>query len=184
MAKNTSETVAPATKEIVLLNSEAVTVDMKTATKTASLIKKVSIKSVFGDIKKSVERIPGDETNPVKTPIMRMVGTVIGFKTGTSDYGDWIGFKGDFVAVNLQDGKAFRGGQAFLPEVASNLVQAAIMDTDDDISITVAFDIFVQRADNPTGFEYTAKPLMPVAESDPMMLLLASVETHLALPEA
>jgi hypothetical protein len=135
-----------------------------------SLLKKITAKTVLGDVKKIAF---GDDKQLEKGfPAMRVLGVVRNVQTGTSDYGDWVKFKGSFKATNLLTGEEFNSSALMLPEVASDLLDTAIQSVGDDFeSIECAFDIGLKGADTSIGYEYTVTPLVEMSTSDPIVAL-------------
>jgi hypothetical protein len=135
----------------------------------ATLKKKVSVKLVCGDMKKNVKEwgLKSGESKDV----MQVLGTVNGLQTGTSDYGDWVAFKGSFKATNLATNEQFRSGKCLLPEVASDLVVAGFNVEGVD-SLNMAFIVGVQAdEESATGYTYYATPLLEEDASDPLAAL-------------
>lgn len=138
---------------------------------SATLKKKLSTKTVFGRITPEFLTELGKDGS---ADIIRVVGQATGVKTGQSDLGPWVGFKGNFLAINLRTNEAFRSGRLFLPDVASELVEAALV-TADAIAVNLAFDISIRRDESTSvGYIYEAAPLIPVQESDPLKLLISA----------
>lgn len=147
----------------------------------STMIKKLSVKAVCGDVKKFVRDNLSDETPSVAC--MRVVGIAHGMQTGSTDNGDWTAFKGGFEATNLISGETFAAGKLFLPEVAEDLVLTALSG-DDVESVNLAFDIGVKiNESSVTGYEYFATPLIKPSENDPLAQLKASLDLP-ALPSA
>ena len=137
-----------------------------TATKKAQpkLLSKMSYKTVCGKLNR--RDIPeGGELH-----VMRVIGQANGFGTGNSDYGVYTFFKGNFQSTNVATGEVFRSGKLFLPQVVEALIVGAFSDTVK--SVDFAFDIFmVDAPDNNIGYEYSARSLTDVAESDPVAIM-------------
>jgi len=132
------------------------------------LLKKISAKTVLG----------GKIEKPEKAAhLFRVVGVVTGLAVGTSNFGEWVAFKGEFRVVR-HDGAEFYGVKLFLPDPAQTLLVTAFktMGADSGAHIEVALDIGIKPSDVPIGYEYTATPLVEVKTSDPLTALLARVE--------
>jgi hypothetical protein len=135
------------------------------------LIKKISIKTVVGNVKAIVKEMDEGESRI----IMRVIGKATGSKVGESTYGAWEALKGDFKATNMETGEQFRSGVAFLPDVALDLVIGAL-NGGDVSSVDFGFDIGVtEDSDSNTGYVYNATPLLEVKESDPIAMLEKSL---------
>ncbi len=132
-----------------------------------ALIKKLSVKSVCGNIKKMVA---SDEIKE-PTPIMRVFGMASRVLTGESDFGPWVAFIGQFKAINLLDGTEYQSGKAFLPDVASDLLEGAVSSSEAG-SVEFGFDILaVPDEESATGYIYQADPLIKPAEDDTLLRL-------------
>jgi len=132
-----------------------------------ALIKKLSVKTVCGNIKKMVaaEEIKG------ATPIMRVFGTASRAVVGESDNGPWVAFVGQFKAVNLLDGTEHQSGKLFLPDVASDLLEGAVS-ANEAGSVEFGFDILaVPDESSAVGYVYQANSLIKPAEDDTLLRL-------------
>lgn len=126
-----------------------------------NLLGKISVKNVCGKI--TVKK--DDE----ERPLMQVMGIVTGSMIKSSQYGDSIGFKGQFKATNVETGEVYRSGVCYLPGVASDLVAGGMGEGVN--SLEFAFGISVKPADNPIGYEYIVASLLDVSESDPLEAL-------------
>jgi len=129
----------------------------------AQLSKKISVKSIVGNVKVMVR----DGEIKDGQNVMRAYGTASTVIGGDSDYGPWIAFKGNFKAENLLTGEVVASGKLFLPEVGSDLLEGAVNGCDGQVEF--AFDIGVKYDDDSaTGYIYTATPLLEAAEDEAM----------------
>lgn len=125
-----------------------------------ALVKKISAKVIFGDIKKVCKtKEDGDVVD-----LANFYGRATGFKTGTTDFGSWTAFTGNFEAVNLQTCEEFQARQIFLVEplqgmLLDQLASAESVDFACKISVVVNESL-------PTGYEYRVTPLVDVKRSD------------------
>ena len=90
--------------------------------------------------------------------IGRIKGFSTSFFTGLSKHGEWVGFKGDFVAVN-KDGEIFDGGTLFAPaEISRPLTERHKSGAD---QVLVEADIYAQEnEDSAVGYIYVCKPIL------------------------
>lgn len=119
----------------------------------ANLISKISVKKVCGEIKKVTE----------KKSLMRVIGIVTSLKTGSSQYGEFVEFIGDFEATNLETGEVCRALKCFLPHIASDITADAVRRGEESggfKGVEMAFEIGVRPADNAIGYEYDILPLI------------------------
>ncbi len=126
-------------------------------------IRKISIAKVVGEVEK-----PADSK---AVPLMIVAGTAIGTKEGSSDFGPYIGLKGEFAAVNVGTGERFVATICYLPEPA---LLPVIVELEKEGVRSVAFSYLISAIRNktPVGYEYTAEPTTEPKESDPLQALL------------
>lgn len=124
------------------------------ATDGPEFLKKISAKNVMG----------GKVEKPTKaTELYTLIGVVDGIKTGSTDYGEYIKFLGQFKAIRSADRQEYFATAAFLPNPAQEMLVSAIESAqanDPQASIEIAYVIGVKPADNAVGYEYTVKPLL------------------------
>lgn len=143
---------------------------------TVSIMKKMSMKALVGDVK---GQFPADAKDGDTVWLGRVVGLGKGLKTGESNYGPWTAILGDFqisgYAGNGKD-KTYRTGQLFLPEVVENMVAPEVANLERGASVIFAFDIgIIKDANSSTGYVYTAAFVKEPAENDPLALLTKEV---------
>lgn len=151
------------------------------------ILNKISVKTVCGKIDRKRfygENAPADG----KIPVMRVMGIANGFKTGTSDNGDWIAILGQFAATDLSTGEIARSGQCFLPISATGLVHAALR-AEGVQHVEFAFDIVaVLDESSATGYIYETHSLIAPKEDDPVTKMMAALSAiplpQLAAPKA
>ena len=138
-----------------------------------AIIKKISVRAVYGD--KSKIRTAAEAAKGKPVHVMRAIGIARDFDTGEGDNGPWVKFKGSFEATNPDTGESYRSGRLFLPDVASDLLEAELMD-EDTSNVELAFDIHaVADSTSAVGYVYTATPLVELAENDPILALAKSL---------
>ena len=151
------------------------------------LVKKLSTKSIVENI---VARLPVGEDGKViqgqNVVLYRVYGTAQGIKTGSSTFGEWASFTGQFEAVDVLTGEIVRSNQLFLPEVAELLLKVPVLKGDGDVNF--AFDIGIKGTiETQTGlqkYEYTVGTVMEAKEDDPLakMRLELAAGKPLSLP--
>lgn len=139
-----------------------------------TLKRKLSTKTIMGG------RIPAPE---VKTFLYRIAGRVTGVKTGTSDFGPWLAFKGNFQAQR-EDGEIFAAPLAFVPEPVQSMLEDAVQKQLADglvPSIQFGIDLFaVPDKAAAVGYTFDVAPILkPEDETDS---LLANLNATHALP--
>lgn len=145
------------------------------------LLKKMSAKTICGnpillftkeempdpkDAKKTIKRIPlGIVIN-----LFRVIGMANGVKKGTSNFGDWISFSGQFQAISYETGETFRSNALFLPPTAQDALLPVVMEHGDN-GVQFGFDVAVRSVEDKqdpsnTKYEYVCRPLMQIEELD------------------
>ena len=155
------------------------------------LVNKISVKTVCGKVKTVVKtRVDADgNQEPFKTVepglLMRVAGICTGSDIVSTAYGDSVRFKGEFAATDLATGEIFQGGQLFLPEVAEKFVAAtldSVKNGENFQGLELAFDIGVEPANTPSGYQYTVAPLIQQAAKSRAEMLLLSLTAELNKP--
>lgn len=144
-----------------------------------ALIKKLSVKTVVGNVKKMVA---SDEIKE-PTAIMRIFGVATRAQVGEGDNGPWVAFIGQFKAINLLDGTEYTSGKAFLPDVASDLLEGALAG-DGAQGAEFGFDVLVVPDESSaTGYIYQAESLIKPTEDDTLSRLEKTVTPPAALED-
>lgn len=158
---------------------------------TVSIKKKITMKEIVGGrpTPPAADKTGDEAVNWVG----RIIGVASGLKTGESQYGPYVALMGNFAATRLDDkgeiavndkGERLfdvRAGQAFLPDVACNLVSPLLDNAPKGTAVQFGFDIGVERDDTAaTGYVYVCRSLVEPAENDPLTLLMAK---HMPTPK-
>lgn len=151
-----------------------------------TLLKKITMSEVFGVVRASGGFKPkthfGADADGNFDPIliMRVAGVVHTTTQGTTNYGDYVIFKGNFAAYDRK-GKQFRSPNLILPPPADGLTLAAFQDGEGS-PVELAFDIFAVPDAGDRGYKFQVQPLMQQTQADPLDQLLSSVNSAFALP--
>lgn len=140
-----------------------------------SLLKKISVKGVFGDfVPVTKDRI-----------LVRIWGRTHEKELCNTQFGDSVRFKGVFKAANAETGEIFRAGELFLPGIAESLLSGAL-DGAGANAVEFAFDIGVKQDKTvAVGYIYTVKPVVKMEEDQGMMALEEKMgKLALATPKA
>jgi len=134
----------------------------------ASIIRKITNKDVLETIEKPVSELD----------MYTILGTIYGYDTGSGTYGDFIKFKGDFMAIRKADGKEFRSPSAIIPTPMDMALAgmfdkavAELVDENGEIptgkraACEMAIVIGMKPAATPTGYEWTMRPLIELQSS-------------------
>lgn len=134
-----------------------------------NLVSKLTIKTMGAQ--------PAKNSVDAKTLLATIYGRCTDKKTGTSDYGEYIRFKGEFEGVNAATGEAYRSGIMIVPKTLEELLDGAIH-LDEANAVDFAVEVWVEPSERSiTGYTYIIKPLTEPEESD----VLASLR-QLAAP--
>jgi hypothetical protein len=144
------------------------------------LVKKLSAKSVIGNILALFPRettvVDGKEIKKIvlgtEIDLLRVIGVARGIKRGTTNFGEWTAFKGQFEGVRLDDGEIFRSSDLFLPEVATDMLVPVVMEHGEE-GVQFAFTIGARAvadraAPEIVKYEFICKPLVEVSQTDPL----------------
>lgn len=130
-----------------------------------ALVKKISAKTIIGDIKKLCKtREDGDVID-----LANFYGRATGFKTGTTDFGAWTAFTGNFEAVNRQTGEEFQARQIFLVEPLQGMLLDQLS-ASESVDFACVLSIVVNEK-LPTGYEYRVTPITEIKRSDELEAL-------------
>lgn len=111
----------------------------------------ISIKGMGYDPKTIRKLVEGREA---PTFLARITGIATSFITGVTKKGEWIGFKGQFAAVNA-DGEIFEADTVFLPKATANNVKAALDAGSEEVAVKT--DVYVQESEkNPSGYAFVS----------------------------
>lgn len=131
-------------------------------------VKKVSIKSVVGSVKKIArEWMSGKNQLKIKEKELMMVFGVVGkIQNGENDIGEWVCFCGQIKAVNLLDKKEYISKKAYLPEPALAMVKSGIEKFG---VVEFAFKISIKESTkNKTGYSYIIDSVINPRKHDPI----------------
>jgi hypothetical protein len=90
------------------------------STEKTETINKITMKAVGAQPKAGTVEAPH--------MLLHVLGIARSFKTGSSNYGFFQKFSGDFEAINLETGEVFRSNNLMLPAVAEMLLKSALID--------------------------------------------------------
>jgi hypothetical protein len=136
-----------------------------------SILKKITVKDVCGEIKKPA----------TTTWLVRVVGIARDYEIGTTNFGQFVRFKGQFRAIKIETGEVFDSGAMILPDIANNLIYGALSQ-DGSNAVEFAFDLGVKPSKSPTEYDYIVSSLIESKEADPLAALLSNAPALPALP--
>jgi hypothetical protein len=131
----------------------------------ATLLKKISAKTVMGNVKEIAKGMKDGE----RKELFKLLGVCKGVKTGESAYGEYTEFHGAFFAVNLLTDEEFEGAKAFLIDPWTGMLLTALEGNESvEFAITVSI---IARDDLPMGYEYVGSPMVETRRADPLAAL-------------
>jgi hypothetical protein len=119
--------------------------------------------------KLSAKIIVGKRIGKIDAPkdLFTVIGIATGTKTGQSNYGEWVGLRGQFEVIRCDDGKVLRAPLMILPDAAMEVVMTEAVNFPFEFALVVAVD----PATNTAGFEYHVKPVIYARPHDPLNVL-------------
>lgn len=152
----------------------------------STLLRKISPASIYkGEIPRL--DIPGA---PAEFNLYNVYGIASKVRSGTTDKGEWISFKGQFEAMTPQ-GELFASGQVFLPQPFEDMLFSKLQEAqqqDEKASVQFAVRVFcvppTKGKPSMTGYEYRCEPLIESNETSPLLSLREQVLAKTKLLEA
>jgi len=127
------------------------------------------------------------------TQLYTVFGQTNSTETGTTNFGEWVGFIGDFEAVRTADGKRFKSNRLILQEPAQTLLMnalGAVKRQDPAGSVTFAFNVGKKTSqrwvdtNEGNSYEYTIESIISVKKHDPLAHMRKALLPHLPRPAA
>jgi len=144
--------------------------EVKEAGEKIATIRKITVKAVCGKV--DLKALLNDPSG--RMLLMRVVGVARRMKPITTDYGDSIGFIGEFRAVNTK-GEKFRSSKMYLPRVMEEELEGIISAGSE---AEFAFDISVVHDDElAIKYFYEATPVVEAQQSDAAARMFALLES-------
>lgn len=129
-----------------------------------SVLKKITARTVMG---KFPALKAGEEQ-----PLFVVIGRAYSVKTGSTQYGEWRGFEGQFLAVRTSDGERVKSSVCILPDIATGEIWQAVQAVEDGGCVEFACDVGlrgVERAgDSGAKYEFTVAFHRDASEVDPL----------------
>jgi hypothetical protein len=133
-------------------------------------LRKITGKGIVGDL---LEK--GKELKKA-TPLFRVYGIVRGITPGTTNLGEYIKFKGDFLAERLDNGQQFRSSVFIAPKPLDDMLESQYMaaynkDTGEAGEVRFSAEIGYKPDTNAYGYMWTATPLVAMQQNDELLAL-------------
>lgn len=121
--------------------------------------------------KLSAKIIVGKRIGKIDAPqdLFTVIGIATGTKTGQSNYGEWVGLRGQFEVVRADDGKVLHAPLMILPDAAMAMIPPFALPCE------FAFRVRVVPSLNGAGFEYEVTALVGPRSHDPLAELRQTV---------
>ena len=127
------------------------------------ILSKITMKAIVGDIKATL----GDAA---QIDLVKVYGVCTGSFVKPTTYGDSVGLKGEFKALNVATNEEFIAGVAYLPKSLTDLIANQI--SDEVTKVQFAFIVGAKAAPKSSvGYEFTVKPLLKVEKNDTLALI-------------
>lgn len=136
-----------------------------------TFLKKLGAKQIMGNVKKAVQDYCPNDGD--KVTLYTVFGVANGIKTGTTNYGPWTAFQGQFEAQNHVDQNAYASNQAFIPEPLQSMLVAAL-EKSDTVQFAITVDV-KRRDDLNVGYEFLPTPHIQTQENDPLAHLRSAL---------
>lgn len=144
-----------------------------------NLIKKITLKTIGAQ--------PAPNSIDVTTDLCAVYGRADRMELGSTTFGEYVKFKGQFEAQNIATGEIFQSGELIVPEIVSDLITGA-MEANEGQAVEFAFIITAiadkKEGGQGRGYQFTAKPLIEEQKSDPLAMLRAKVTSSVPVIEA
>lgn len=98
---------------------------------------------------------------------LRVIGFVDRIEHMETPYGDSLRLKGEFEAINISTGEGFRSFNAFLPDIVTDQIEAALAASEGRVEFGVDIHADEDNSVN-TGYVYSATNLLPPAADNPL----------------
>lgn len=156
----------------------------------SKILKKLTIRSAVGSkqeilayamtgqtVSKTAEGKDVRSSKGSDVPLLRILGQVVGFKAGASDYGSYVELRGTFVATNLQTGEVTDGvSRCILPDAIGEPLANAIHTGAEAVEFAV--EIYVSfNEDAAVMYEFNARNLLPASTPQPVQALMDRMAT-------
>ena len=149
----------------------------RNATAARPMERKLTTKSIMG------EKVNANILQGADSKQLYVIGGIARSTfSGSTDFGPYIGFKGEFIAKR-SDGEVFRAPKAFLPEPLQGMIEdqlAQVGETEDGKpakrQVEFMAIIGIEKDASTIGFKYTVEPVLAAQESDALAGLLERAE--------
>lgn len=134
------------------------------ATVGTKLLKKLTVRTFIGGkadiLAYAMTGRKDKESEGSDVPLIRVLGNVMGYKSGESDFGSYVEMRGEFHATNLQTGEILESvSKCILPAVVGDSVAAAMHGGAESVEFAVELDVrFSEKA--ATMYEFSARSLI------------------------
>lgn len=136
-------------------------------------LKKVTT-ATMGFTTRGLEAI-AEASKPKTVSVLRVWGIVSGREPGTSQFGNYMKFKGEIAALNLASGEEARSQSLLLPQIGETVVNSLFdKAAKDGGTAQVALEVTVEFNDSQRGgtkFRYGVKPLIEPKGEDALTIM-------------
>lgn len=150
---------------------------------------------------KTIDCQPAPRSVKEKTELAHIYGRAERVSEGSTTYGIFHKYKGNFEAVNLATGEVYRSGTLLLPEIADAILLQGLLAAGatlgkekigntpgvegervqgDPVDFAVSIGVIPMESKDDTGrgYQFTVKPMMEVTAADPLKALRDHTASH------
>lgn len=115
---------------------------------------------------------PADYEIGQTVPVATVYGRADGYKTDTSNYGDYKKFKGEFEAVRASDGHVQIASSLIMPDVFADMLASAVDRAENGVEFSIIVCVKgVEKRDGSKGYEWVINTVRAPERSDSLSQL-------------
>lgn len=105
-------------------------------------------------------------------PVATVYGRADGYKSDTSNYGDYKKFKGEFEAVRASDGHVQIAASLIMPDVFADMLASAVDHAENGVEFSIIVCVKgVEKRDGSKGYEWVINTVRAPERSDSLEAL-------------
>lgn len=105
-------------------------------------------------------------------PVATVYGRADGYKTDTSNFGDYKKFKGEFEAVRASDGHVQIASSLIMPDVFADMLSNAVDKAENGVEFSIIVCVKgVEKRDGSKGYEWSINTVRAPERSDALATL-------------
>lgn len=137
----------------------------------AEQLRKITIRTVTSLDSEQIFEL-ANKTRDKQVPLLRIWGVAKRAKPGSSDYGPYVRFLGDFRALDVQTGALYRSSVAILPKFMEEQLAGAMGTGDNSVAAQFGVEISVKYDGKAaTKYVYMDRALLEPEQSNEILAL-------------